>query len=331
MDNEILNSAVQKLLELAGLECKIIKKKNDNKNRVVDNYLQIKTANSVVDFCIVIKSKFVPSQILLLKENLGGKENAVLVSDYISAPAKKILKENNINYIDTLGNVFIKAKDLFVFVEVNKTNRAVNKTVNRAFKTAGLKVIFQFLIEPECINLPYRQIAERTNVAIDTIGKVIKELLKEKYIVKADNKYYQFIDKKRLFEDWTANYSKNLKEKLKQKRYRFLDKETDFKTIALPENTYWGGAYAAEILTNYLNANSGIIYTGLDFQKLMKELRLLPDNNGNITVVEMFWTEDISTKTVNPMLVFADLTADKNQRHLETANLIYKDYVENNL
>ncbi|MDD3688102.1 MAG: type IV toxin-antitoxin system AbiEi family antitoxin [Bacteroidales bacterium] len=331
MVNEILNNAVQKLIDLAGLECKIIKGKKSCEKQSEDNYLEIKTVNSVVDFKVVIKSKFVPTQILMLKESLVNFENSVLVSDYISAPAKKTLKENNINYIDTIGNVFIKAKDLFVFVEVNKTNRADNKTVNRAFKTAGLKVIFQFLIEPECVNLPYRQIAERTNVAIDTISKVIKELLKEKYIVKADNKNYKFVDKKRLFEDWSVNYSKNLKQKLKQKSYRFLDTETDFKTIVLPEITYWGGAYAAEILTKYLNANSGIIYTGLDFQELMKELRLLPDNKGNITVVEKFWTEDIRTNTVNPMLVFADLTTDNDQRLLETANLIYKDYVENNL
>lgn len=331
MDNEILNKAVQKLIDLAGLECKIIKGKKGKEKQIKSNYLQIKTANSVVDFCIVIKSKFVPTQILMLKESLSSFTNVVLVSDYITAPAKEMLKANNINYIDTIGNVFIKAKDLFLYVEVNKTNRADNKIVNRAFKAAGLKVVFQFLIEPECVNLPYRQIAERTNVAIDTIGKVIKELLKEKYIVKADNKNYKFVDKKRLFEDWSVNYSKNLKQKLKQKSYRFLDTETDFKTIVLPENTYWGGAYAAEILTKYLNANSGIIYTGLDFQELMKELRLLPDNKGNITVVEKFWTEDIRTNTVNPMLVFADLTTDNDQRLIETANLIYKDYVENNL
>lgn len=331
MENEILNKAILKLTEVAGLKCDIYNAVKNNVKHKTEKYLRIRTENTEYNFYVVVKTKFVLSQILMLKETVKDIKNFVLITDYITTQAKELLKANDINYIDTIGNIYLKTNSFFVFVEINKTNRTVSKTINRAFKAAGLKVVFQFLVNSECVNLPYRQIADRANVAIDTVGKVIKELLRDNYIVKKDSKNYQVTDKKRLFEDWATNFNKNLKPKLIQKKYRFLHKDTEFKTIVLPESTYWGGAYAAEIITNYLDANTGLIYTDLDFSEVMKDIKLLPDSNGNITIIEKFWTSNEMKNTVHPMLVFADLIAENNPRYLETANLIYKNYVENYL
>ena len=64
----------------------------------------------------------------------------------------------------------------------------------------------------------------------------------------------------------------------------------------------------------------------------MRELKLIPDAEGEVTLIEKFWKDDKKEKKiVHHMLIYADLIEDPDPRYLETANKIYKHYVENNL
>jgi hypothetical protein len=111
----------------------------------------------------------------------------------------------------------------------------------------------------------------------------------------------------------------------------------DWKNINLPENTFWGGPAAAELLTDYLIADQWTVYTDLDFIEIMEKFQLIPDKKGEVEVVKRFWnagSEDVNTvreATVDPILVYADLIEDPNFRYVETAKIIYNEYVKNNL
>ena len=134
--------------------------------------------------------------------------------------AKGLLRLNNIPYADTAGNMFFRTQNLYVFIQTKQTNRDKLKTNTRAFNKAGLKVIYQFLINSEYLNKPYRFICEKAKVTIATVGVVLKDLLKQNYLVKANDNEYKFQNREKLFEKWVTQYNRNLRPKLMKKGYR---------------------------------------------------------------------------------------------------------------
>jgi hypothetical protein len=90
------------------------------------------------------------------------------------------------------------------------------------------------------------------------------------------------------------------------------------------------GETAAALLTKYLKPQNHTIYTKDNYGKLLLQLKLKNDPNGNIEVLKQFWNfEDARAekKLVNPVLIYADLLATRDRRNIETANLIYKNEI----
>lgn len=332
MEREILKLAIEKINEVEGVVCTILKEDVKKNGANWDAKIMINHDNLNERYFVEIKKKILPTDLPRILEQTKKIKPLIIIGEYITPQAKEILKINKIPYVDTAGNMFLKSKNIYVYIQTNKTNRDKIKTNTKAFNKAGLKVIYQFLINPELINKPYRYIGEKADVTIATVGVVLKDLLKEKYIIQERKREYKFNNKEKLFEEWVKGYNRNLRPKLRKKRYRWLKKNKNWKKIKLPNETYWGGAMAAEKLTEYLIADKIEIYTGLQFEEVMNSLRILPDEDGEITVTELFWTDHKGkAKYVDPMLIYADLLDEGNTRYLETANLIYKEHVQNKL
>lgn len=261
--------------------------------------------------------------------------NLLVVSDYISKPLKEKLRDKNISYLDAAGNFYLKKGNIFIYIETNKTSKNNFKKTNRAFSPAGLKVIYSFLTIPNLLTKSYRDIAEQSTVSIHTVGKVIKELLRDGYIVKADENNYVIRDKERLFQDWVTLFNKVLRPKLKQRKYQSLKKNQELFTSLKEnsENDSIAGELAAQILTNYLIAENVCLYTEKSFLEISKQNKLIPSENGTVTLIEKFWKTQESNNQirVNPILVYTDLLDNPTPRNIETAQLIFKNYVKTTL
>ena len=135
-----------------------------------------------------------------------------------------------------------------------------------------------------------------------------------------------------MLDQWVSNYNRNLRPKLRTKRFRWLDKDIDWKEIKLPTGALWAGAYAAEQLTGHIIAENLEIYTRLPFESLMKAIKIIPDNNGDITVTEYFWNDKKEVNSfIESILLYADLLNTHNIRYIETASLIYKNHIHDKL
>ncbi len=93
----------------------------------------------------------------------------------------------------------------------------------------------------------------------------------------------------------------------------------------------WGGEVAAAKLTKYLKPQTITIYTTPNqLNPILIENRLKKDPEGDVEILNRFWTpleiwqyED----TVYPILIYVDLMATGNQRNIETAKVIYEQYI----
>lgn len=254
-----------------------------------------------------------------------------LIAKYINIEMAEELRQNGVEFIDTAGNAFLNQPPIYIFVKGNKPTEIIGQThLKRAFKAAGLRMIYGFMCNPELINKTYREIAAATGVALGTIGWIMRELKELGIIIDMGKLGMKLMQKEHLLQRWVTAYPEQLRPKQIIGRYRgepgwWQQKRFD------PQTAQWGGEVAAARLTQYLKPELITVYTTAQhLNQLLIENRLKKDITGDVEIIERFWepTETLQhDDLVPPILVYADLLATGNQRNLETAKIIYEQHI----
>jgi len=249
---------------------------------------------------------------------------------YTLYPAlKQKLKEHGVNYLEANGNLYVRTKNVILFLDRELKLDMPKKAGNRAFTPTGLKVVFGFLQQNELINRPQREIAKTTGVALGNIPKVIKGLQETGHVYKVDKKTYAFHDREELLQTWIGEYKKNLQPTLYKGTFRLKPADREWRDLELQvPDTVWGGEPAGDLLTNYLRPERLTIYTNETKKNLMMHYGLVPDQNGNIQVYEKFWEQDDQRDIAPDLLVYADLMNTQDKRCIETATMIYNERIK---
>jgi hypothetical protein len=283
--------------------------------------------------------------------------NKLLVADYVNKKLAARLKDAGVQFIDTAGNAYIDQDNLYLNIrgndpvvtltvnEENRPNTAVpigmnqeirpdqRWTTGRAFTPTGLKVVYELILDPDLINRPYRYIADRADVALGTVGWVLNDLT-AKGLVANRGKKKTIRELKVLIETWAEAYPQKLRQKQLLGRF-FTHDPTWWKKIDLKNlRAQWGGEVAAAEMTNYLRPQKAIIYLRGDLIPLMQQGRMTKVENmggANVEIYKPFWNRDLPGKTVHPLIVYADLIVTGDPRNLETAKLIYDNFIDKHL
>jgi len=263
------------------------------------------------------------------------KDNYLLITEYVNLVVAEKLKEKNIQFIDTAGNAYINQYPLYIFLKGQKMKKGRGrKKTRRIFYPAGLKVIYLFLCIPEAVNWRYREIAEKADVALGTIAWLMKDLKELGYLADMQKKGKRIVKKEELLKEWCTQYIMTLKPKC------FLGTFTaakgNIQDIKIDKKTaLWGGEPAAAEITKYLTPERMTIYTtAREMKKIVIENKLKADENGKVEIVERFWDAVIDDKnkdTVNPVLVYADLLETGAERNVETAKMIYEQFIHRHI
>ena len=178
--------------------------------------------------------------------------------------------------------------------------------------------------------------AEVADISKSTVGSILDDLHKRGFLLKINTKKRKLSNKEGLLSEWVNAYNEKLKPTLIRGRFRLLpNKLQKWKQLDLGEDIFWGGEPAADILTNYLSPGEWTIYSNVDKKLLLKKVGFVPDpKGGNVIIYSVFWNpiNNFSfniegSKTVNPLLVYADLLATNDSRNFETAKKIYEQYL----
>lgn len=303
-----------------------------NKDKGVDGELSIILNNQKKIFFVEIKKDVKNHQLFNILNYKNKFTHFLLVAEKLYPKVKKELRENRVNYLEGNGNVYINTDDLFLYIDTNEVAKTQKEKGNRAFTKTGLKVIFQFLLKPKLINQTQREIAEITNVALGNIPLIINGLLETNLIVRLNKNEYVINNYEELLNKWITEFEQTLKPTLFKQRFRFQNKDKDWRTVPLnTDKTVWGGEPAGDIITNHLRPEKFTLYTKETTKDLILNYKLLPDDNGEITVYDMFWDNDYNTNTAPKELVYTDLMITDDKRCKETAKLIFNEYIEPNL
>ncbi len=268
-----------------------------------------------------------------IAHRLATVDTGLLVAEYIAPPVADRLRELHIQFVDTAGNAYLHAPPILIWVSGRKPEKPhVASRMTRAFQPGGIKLIFALLCKPELASTPYRTIAEAADVALGTVGWVMRDLQNEKYLLDLGKRGRKLVSQRKLLEQWTEGYARQLRPKLLIGRFRSLSQDWQQHMDLPVAGAAWGGESAAARMTSYLNPEIATIYLHKNptlQSELTKKLRLVKDSEGNVELREVFWHFDVpdSKGVVPPLLVYADLLATAEDRNIETARIIYDEHL----
>ncbi|MEX1014800.1 MAG: type IV toxin-antitoxin system AbiEi family antitoxin, partial [Candidatus Paceibacterota bacterium] len=238
-----------------------------------------------------IKREIRKHHIPQLKELQNKVGPLMLVAERLYPNIKKLLNEAGIDWIDVAGNIHLEEGEILLWID-RHTTTPVQQKKNRAFTKTGLKVVFLFLHDEAWLNRTYRDIAEAADVALGNIKHVLDGLKEHEFIYPKNKNLLKLKNRDRLLDQWITTFADELKPRIKKGRYNFINKEAEqnWKNLALGQQDQWGGEPAADFLTNDLKPLEYILYTKKNRAELMKELKLIPDENGKVEIRGPYWT-----------------------------------------
>lgn len=256
--------------------------------------------------------------------------------------AKK-LKVAGVQFIDTAGNAYLNRPPLYAYVSGNKPPKEILNQASRVthvFDAAGLKVIFGFLCDLELVNKSYRDIAARTDVALGTVSRVLASLKESGYLIDQGKKQGRvLVNRSRLLEKWVEAYPQKLRPKyligefVGEDPYWWKNFEIE------PSEALWGAEVAAAKYVDYLKPQAVTIYlfgnTENQFLANARMRKPVGDNSEKsalVTIYRAFWNKSLISSIqqpglAHPLLVYADLISTGDSRNLETARMIYEQFI----
>lgn len=255
-------------------------------------------------------------------------ENTILIADHLPRKIAKQLKDNDTNYLDAAGNAYIKTKDLFVFIEGQKSILNNKTNYGRLFQETGLKLLMLLLSNPETINESYRSLAEKAEISLGSVSIIFNELEEQNFLVRTKQKRV-LKNTEELIERWVMGFNEVIQPRILRKRMRVVGEEPLTERIKKSNlKIFFGGEMAGQLLTKHLKAQDIILYSNEDLNLIGKELKLVPDENGNIELRAKFWSDEVPLAECNlapKLVVYGDLMGTGNNRNIETAQLILEN------
>ncbi len=330
-NNDYIYDAVFQLSDIAGIEVD-----------VDSNRIEYDAIVSIGKFRFVVIAKpevrasnqgIVLHEINEIKNRTGNP--VLVVAKYIALEVAEKYREEGINYIDSAGNAYLRHNDFFIFVKGQKILKVGKTNQSRAFQEAGIKLIFCLLVKPDNLKLSYRRLADIAGISIGSVSMIMKELEELHFILKTGSQRV-LKNTSELLQRWIVAYHDVLRPRVIKKRMRFSSSGdyTKWRNLPLHKSNgmnLWGSEPAAALLTGQLQPEKFSIYTNNNWQSTAKDLKLIPDEKGDVEILYIFWNVEAagSGSSITPaLLVYADLMASSHERNIEIAKQILENELQ---
>ena len=258
--------------------------------------------------------------------------SVALVSTYVNPSQADRLRQLGIEFFDTAGNASFQQRGLHVFITGRKPEvlKPQGRSA-RAFNATGSRLVFALLCQPGLENKTYRELASEAGISLGAVNWIMNDLRSLGHISELASRGERIVNRKELLKRWVSAYPEQLRPKLVLGRYQTQPRRDWWKKAQLPASAFWGGEVAALSLTKYLKPQTVTIYADSNLPKLQAQHGLRRDPAGDIELLQKFWKfeqwEKKQVQTAPPLLVYADLLSTANERNLETAEIIYEQFI----
>ncbi len=336
--NLLIERATAELKQL-GLDVVAVDPPHDAPQFLADAWLRVGNGGAPVDYVVEAKSRLTPAThgaatMQLQHVAAATGHPTLLVTEYLTPPMAKKLREQKQQFADAAGNVYLEGPGLLVYVTGRKLQvEHMAPNAGKAYTLTGLKVTFALLCDPELANAPHRAIAAAAGVALGAIPAVLADLQQTGHLLVLA-KHRCLNATKRLLDEWALTYARRLRAKTLQATYLVKDFDT-WPQWPLDAQALWGGEPAANLLVQYLKPGVLTVYAERLPPKLLVEQQMTMVRGAHLGARVLEWRKPFwgnmptaaRQDTVHPVLVYADLLATGDARCIETAQLVYDEYL----
>lgn len=266
----------------------------------------------------------------------------LVFAQWVAETAAEELRKAGICYVDTVGNAYLAHRpQILIDIRGRRPEAKIRPEPGRIVEAGGLKVCHLLLAQPGMLDQPLRVIAQRAGVALGTAHAVMRELVGARLVLLGPGNKRRFGNVEEMIDAFVRGYANKLRPACFIKRYRHkkthpADILEAFKKRLGGTNARWAltGGLAGNQITQFLTPNTITLFADQQAVKLLQEEeQMLPDRNGNVTLLDLFADTaianftDIATAMATPLLIYAELLDEGGPREAETAEMILEKYI----
>jgi hypothetical protein len=336
-ERRLLDEALQALETQTGGAVKLLRRQHGTIERGFDAQVELKLHGQKMLLLAEIKNvdrrpALAPIKAQLetvIKRHLAGYL-PLLVTPYMTEAMAEECRRLNLPFVDTAGNLFVRTGTTYLYIIGRPRPAHIGRQAQKAITPAGMKILFALLCKPDLAWMTYRQIGAAAQVALGAVGPVLQDLETRGFLRRPGKGPAALERAEELLREWVVQYPAILRPKLNARRYT-ADRNRILGLDLKPLGAYWGGEVAAERLTGYLKAEHLLVYTRGAVKELLIQGRMRLAADGDVEVLDAFWNPELDRmeKPLAPsLLVYADLMMTGDSRNLETAKVLYEQYLQ---
>lgn len=242
-------------------------------------------------------------------------------------------QKTGVNFVDLAGNCHVQIGDRY-YAHVEGRRAEQSSISTRALRAPAYQVLFVLLARSDLLGATARAIALAAGVSPQTVLDTKRRLLELRMLVSPKKPSWAPRGWRAALDFFVDGFATTLAPSLVLGRFRARERtaaEQDaFFAERLGETTTWrwGGGAACQRLTGYYRGDSTVIY--VEAAPKPAQLQLIADDDGRILIARQpcpVAFESPNDTTVHPLLVYADLLAERNDRATEAAGEIFDRYL----
>jgi hypothetical protein len=319
-EKDIIRTSIRQFYQNTGINPSMVEEE-----RAV---MEFTTGGRKRSFRLLVKNEIRQGSILdILAETGKDRPHWLLIAQYIPHPIKKDLREQGINYLESAGNGYIHSGDFYYLMDGKPVTPVRKTATGKLWKRAGLQFVFALLTNKDFLDGTYRQMSEVAGIALGNIGQLLEELVESGFLEKEGDEY-RIRHKDQLYQRWADLYPVVLKPTLILGKFTLREDFRQRWRDLAPQQTQWGGEPGAALYTGFLKPERFTLYTKAPLVETVKSMKLIPNPEGEVEIVQKFWKgEEASLPAVPPLIIYAELMASSDSRNREAAVRIKNEFL----
>lgn len=309
----------------------------DAGDRAGGDELALRTARRTVLFDVRVKQTFLDHALtnVLMAEHQAAHERRpmLLFARYVPQQTGERLADAGVNFVDRLGNMHLALGNDHHVLRLGRREPKPAVTARRP-GPALVQLYFVLLTEPAAATWPVRRIADEAGIGKTAAATGLQRLVHLGVLAEDHDQRYRLVDRTRLIDAFLQGYTNVLRPYLEVGRFRAAERDQEaflaqLASTASEMHMTWAvtGAPAAYTLDRFYRGDEVPLFVHGFTPAVQRALRLLPDRDGPITLLEAFgrrwaWKTLGERPLAHPWLVYAELLYRDEPRSLEAAEHI---------
>jgi hypothetical protein len=336
---QILEDCIDHLNALPGIKAVLLKKPSRTRQTIVPNQLTLTSPLDAVQYHYETKTLstntigLVISQFQRLAKT--SDDRPLLFTRQVPDRLIDQMIEHGLEFVDAAGNLYLNSPAAYALIRGKRLPKVI-AAEPKTFTTNGFKLIYVILQDPDRLTANHRTIASAAGIAASSVGLILKQLESMQYLQRKRDGDYQLLEYAKLLHRWELGYVERLRPKLFLGQFSpasgesIADLTQSWSKQAEKQGFLIGGELGAAIATKSLRPQNVTLHVQENHRPLLVKLRLKPDSQGSITLLQQFGTSNDNQSPgggilADARLIYTELMMTGNDRLRETADRLLEN------